>query len=145
MFWRSPMGSSEPPTIPDGHPWGSCSTPPTPLSHDRKNRERAARRVEGDYRLRDYRYVLLDDPLLVGPSRCGFPGAEDGHRLAQHFEWLMEADSWDVMAYASFAEADFQEIFREYLESVLADISTLPSSADKPSVHQPEPNRASRT
>lgn len=89
-------------------------------------RERAEERVKNYPALSEFRYVLIDDPLLVGPPRFEFTyNDEDQTKLEEHYRWVSTADRFELLEWAADAAREYREFLVETLKDTRSQVREL--------------------
>lgn len=98
--------------------------------------ERAADRVDSYPAFAEYRYVLLDDPLLYGPTRYvwGYSD-EDRVKIKSHYKWLCTATEAEILECAVSLAQEFHEFLHEKLYDLQNDVKyQLERTKDEPMI-----------
>ena len=90
------------------------------------NYEQARKRIMQDPALREYVYLLIEDPLLDGPTRYERPlSIEDEERLKKHYDWLCSATSKELIEWAEYQIWDFSDMLHGYISDLRYDIAGI--------------------
>ena len=86
-----------------------------------KLKRKAVERVENNLALRHYKYILIDDPELDGPTKSNYPPRQ----LDQYYRELINAPCQDLLELAVLKTAEFKDFLSEKITSYMDEIAEL--------------------